>query len=117
MSYLEEFMQQWKMYLKQHLSHFGLSYVETDSGDDLDVKVNSLAYFRALRETSTTLNSLDDSRDDLAWTMLEKQLSALARKAEVGTSNLAAKLHIDTTQIQISLNFSYDNEQHIVYVS
>jgi len=117
LSYLEQFMQQWKMYLKQHLSHCGLSYVETGSGDKFDMKANSLAYFRSLRTASTSIVGMDDSRDELAWAMLVKQLSALANKAEIGTSNLVAKLHIEETQIQITLNFSYDNEQHIVYVS
>jgi hypothetical protein len=110
-------MQQWKMYLKQHLSHCGLSYVETGSGDKFDIKANSLAYFRSLRTASTSIVGMDDSRDELAWVMLEKQLKALAKKAEIGTSSLVSKLHIEAPQILIRLNFSYDNEQHIIYVS
>lgn len=117
MPYLDQFMQQWKTYLKQQFSQYGLSYTETDSGDSVDIKVNSLAYFHWLRTTSRVECSMDESRDTLAWIMLEKQLRSLANKAEKGTFDLASKLHIEESQIQIVLNFSYDDEQHIFYVS
>lgn len=117
MPYLDQFMQQWKAYLKQQFSLCGLSYIETDSGDSVDIKVNSLAYFRWLRTTSRAECSMDESRDTLAWIMLEKQLRSLANKAENGTFDLVSKLHLEESQIQIVLNFSYDDEQHIFYVS
>lgn len=117
MPYLDQFMQQWRVYLKQQLSLSGLSYVVTDAGDDVDIKVNSLDYFRWLRTTSGANNSFDESRDEVAWIMLEKQLKAFADKAENGTFDLVSKLHLEESQIQIVLNFSYDDEQHIVYVS
>jgi hypothetical protein len=110
-------MQQWKVHLKQQLEGFGLSYIEAEGGDLLAIKTNSLVYFRRLRTTSIPISRMDDSRDELAWVMLEKQLKALAKKAEIGTSSLVSKLHIEAPQILIRLNFSYDNEQHIVYVS
>ena len=117
MSHLDRFMQQWKIYLKQRLSRCGLSYVASDAGDGVDIKVNSLAYFRWLRTASGANNGLDESRDEVAWVMLEKQLRAFADKAENGTFDLVSKLHLEESQIQIVLNFSYDDEQHIVYVS
>lgn len=117
MSYLDQFMQQWKTYLKQQLSHCGLSYTETGSGDSIDIKMNSLAYFRCLRTISRADTGLEESRDGIAWVMLEKQLKAFAEKAEKGTFDLVSKLHLEENQIQIRLNFSYDDEQHIVYVS
>jgi hypothetical protein len=49
--------------------------------------------------------------------MLERQLRELAKKAEKGTFDLVSKLHLEENQIQIVLSFSYDDEQHIVYVS
>jgi len=115
--YFDQFMQQWKAYIKQQFSHFGLSYVATDAGDSVDIKANSLAYFSWLRATSRAGNNFDESRDGVAWIMLEKQLKALAEKAEKGTFDLVSKLHLEESQIQIVLNFSYDEEQHIVYVS
>ncbi|MEL0635325.1 hypothetical protein V6259_00900 [Marinomonas sp. TI.3.20] len=115
-SYLEQFMQQWKVYLKQHFKRCGLSYVEVEGDDQLDIKANSLTYFACLRTTSQSIFNMDESRDELAWIMLEKQLKALAKKAEIGASNLVSKLYIEETQILIRLNFSYDNEQHIIYV-
>jgi hypothetical protein len=115
--YLEQFMQQWKTYLTQQLSHCGLSYVVTEVGDSLDIKANSLAYFSWLRTSNRANNGLDESRDGVAWIMLEKQLKALAEKAEKGTFDLVSKLHLEESQIQIVLNFSYDDEQHIFYVS
>lgn len=117
MSYFDQFMQQWKAYLKQQLSLCGLSYVATDAGESVDIKVNSLAYFHWQRTTSRAGNCFDDSRDDVAWVMLEKQLKAFADKAEKGTFDLVSKLNLEEGQIQIVLNFSYDNEQHIFYVS
>lgn len=117
MHYLDQFMQQWKAYLKQQLYQCGLSYTETDSGDSVDIKANSLAYFRWLRTTFIAETCMDESRDTLAWVMLEKQLRSLANKAEKGTFDLVSKLHIEESQIQIVLNFSYDDEQHIFYVS
>tara|TARA_R110001606_G_scaffold213201_2_gene361054 strand:- start:18354 stop:18731 length:378 start_codon:yes stop_codon:yes gene_type:complete len=115
--YFVQFMQQWKMYLKQQFSRCGLSYVATDAGDSVDIKANSLAYFSWLRTTCRAGNNFDESRDGIAWMMLEKQLKALAEKAEKGTFDLVSKLHLEESQIQIVLNFSYDDEQHIVYVS
>ena len=117
MPYLDQFMQQWKAYLKQQFPHCGLSYVATDAGDSVDIKANSLAYFSWLRTTSRAGNNFDESRDGVAWVLLEKQLKALAEKAEKGTFDLVSKLHLEESQIQIVLNFSYDGEQHIVYVS
>lgn len=117
LSHLDQFMQQWKVYLKQQLSLYELRYVASDAGDRVDIKVNSLAYFRWLRTTSRAGDNFDDSRDDVAWMMLEKQLKAFADKAEKGTFDLVSKLHLEESQIQIVLNFSYDDEQHIVYVS
>ncbi|MGB5998754.1 MAG: hypothetical protein WBG31_15770 [Marinomonas sp.] len=117
MPYLEQFMQQWKTYLKQQLEACGLDYSVTDGGDTSDIKANSLIYFRALRRSAKSITEMDPARDDLAWTMLEKQLIMLAKKAEIGTSSLVSKLHIEAPQILIRLNFSYDNEQHIIYVS
>lgn len=116
MPYLDQFMQQWKAYIKQQLFHFGLSYVVTDAGDSIDIKANSLAYFSWLRMASRAGNNFDESRDGIAWVMLEKQLRTFAEKAEKGTFDLVSKLHLEENQIQIYLNFSYDNEQHIVYV-
>lgn len=110
-------MQQWKAYLQQQLAQCGMSYVDTDAGDSLDIKMNSLAYFRCLRTTSRADSGFDESRDEVAWVMLEKQLKAFAEKAEKGTFDLVLKLHLEENQIQIRLNFSYDDEQHIVYVS
>lgn len=117
MPYLDQFMQQWKVYLKQQFSHCGLSYVATEVGDSVDIKVNSLAYFSWLRTTSRAGNNFDESRDGVAWVILEKQLKALAEKAEKGTFDLVSKLHLEESQIQIVLNFSYDDDQHIFYVS
>ncbi|MBJ7536332.1 hypothetical protein [Marinomonas transparens] len=117
MPYLEPFIQQWKTYLKQQLSQCGLNYVVTDVGDSFDIKANSVAYFRWLRTANKINKGLHESRDELVWIMLEKQLRALANKAEKGTSNLVSRLHFDESQIQIRLNFSYDDEQHIFYVS
>ncbi|WP_100636192.1 hypothetical protein AB8E32_16965 [Marinomonas polaris] len=117
MSYFDQFMQQWKVYLKQQFSHCGLSYVATDAGDSMDIKANSLAYFSWLRTTFRADHGFDESRDTLAWTMLEKQLRSLANKAENGTFDLVSKLHLEESQIQIVLNFSYDDDQHIFYVS
>lgn len=117
MSYLDQFMQQWKVYLKQQLSLYELRYVASDAGDRVDIKTNSLVYFRLLRTTSRAGDNFDDSRDDVAWVMLEKQLKIFAEKAENGTFDLVSKLHLEKSQIQIVLNFSYDDEQHIVYVS
>ena len=117
MPYLDQFMQQWKAYIKQQFSHCGLIYVATDAGDSVDIKANSLAYFSWLRTTSRADSCMDESRDGIAWVMLEKQFKALAEKAEKGTFDLVSKLHLEESQIQIVLNFSYDDEQHIVYVS
>lgn len=117
LSHLDQFMQQWKVYLKQQLSLYELRYVASDAGDRVDIKTNSLVYFRWLRTTSRAGDNFDDSRDDVAWVMLEKQLKAFAEKAEKGTFDLVSKLHLEESQIQIVLNFSYDDEQHIVYVS
>ncbi|WP_137168857.1 hypothetical protein [Marinomonas sp. FW-1] len=117
MPYLDQFMLQWKAYLMQQLSLCGLSYVTSDAGDSLDIKANSLAYFAWLRTHSIELAGIDEERDSVAWVMLEKQLKALANKAENGTFDLVSKLHLEESQIQIHLNFSYDDEQHIVYVS
>jgi hypothetical protein len=110
-------MQQWKVYLKQQLSLSGLSYIVSDLGDGVDIRVNSLAYFAWLRTLSIELVGIDEARDGVAWVMLEKQLKAFADKAENGTFDLVSKLHLEESQIQIVLNFSYDDEQHIVYVS
>ncbi|WP_233407625.1 hypothetical protein [Marinomonas spartinae] len=117
MSYLNQFMQQWKAHLKSELAYCGLRFITTEDGDEVDVKTNSLAYFRCLRLISNINDHLDESRDSLAWMMLEKQLKAKAEMAERGTSSLVAKLHIEASQIEIRLNFSYDEEQHIVLVS
>lgn len=110
-------MQQWKVHLKQQLSLCGLSYVVSEAGGSTDIKANSLAYFAWLRTHSIELVGVDESRDKVAWIMLEKQLKAFADKAENGTFDLVSKLHLEESQIQIVLNFSYDDEQHIVYVS
>ena len=115
--YFDQFMQQWKAYLTQQLSLSGLSYLISDAGDAKDVKTNSLAYFAWLRTHSIELVGIDEARDGVAWVMLEKQLRAFADKAENGTFDLVSKLHLEKSQIQIVLNFSYDDEQHIVYVS
>ena len=117
LSYLDQFMQQWKVYLKQQLSLYELRYVASDAGDGVDIKANSLAYFAWLRTHSIELVGIDEARDGVAWVMLEKQLKAFADKAEKGTFDLVSKLHLEESQIQIVLNFSYDDEQHIVYVS
>lgn len=117
MSYLEEFMQQWKAYLIKEMTDSGLSVTATQGVDNVDIKANSLAYFRWLRTTSTLLMGTDESRDLAAWVMLEKQLTAKAKMAERGTSSLVSKLYIEENQVQIHLNFSYDEEQHIVFVS
>ncbi|QRV22331.1 hypothetical protein [Marinomonas foliarum] len=117
MSYLDQFMQQWKTYLQQQLSLCGMNYIVSEAGDAADIKTNSLAYFSWLRTTSGANKSFDESRDEVAWIMLEKQLKAFAEKAEKGTFDLVSKLHLEENQIQIVLNFSYDDEQHIVYVS
>lgn len=117
LSYLDQFMQQWKVHLKQQLSLCGLSYVVSEAGGSTDIKANSLAYFAWLRTHSIELVGVDESRDKVAWIMLEKQLKAFADKAENGTFDLVSKLHLEESQIQIVLNFSYDDEQHIVYVS
>lgn len=110
-------MRQWKAYLLNELAAHGLGYIETDVGDSVDIKANTLAYFRCLRTTSRADTGLEESRDGIAWVMLEKQLKAFAEKAEKGTFDLVSKLHLEENQIQIRLNFSYDDEQHIVYVS
>lgn len=117
MSYFDQFMQQWKAYLTQQLSQCGLRYVVSDAGGSVDIKANSMAYFAWLRTHSIELVGIDEARDGVAWVMLEKQLKILAEKAEKGTFDLVSKLHIEASQIQIDLNFSYDDEQHIVYVS
>ncbi|MGO2353814.1 MAG: hypothetical protein ACTH58_03645 [Marinomonas foliarum] len=117
MSYLDQFMQQWKTYLQQQLSLCGMNYIVSEAGDAVDIKTNSLAYFAWLRTHSIELVGVDESRDKVAWVMLEKQLKALAEKAEKGTFDLVSKLHLEESQIQIVLNFGYDDEQHIVYVS
>ena len=119
MSYLEQFRQQWKAYLTQQLSLSGLSYLVSDAGDAADIKANSLAYFACMRMRAHSIELLGvgEERDGVAWVMLEKQLKALAEKAEKGTFDLVSKLHLEENQIQIVLNFSYDEEQHIFYVS
>jgi hypothetical protein len=76
-----------------------------------------LVYFSWLRTAFKSVSEINESRDAIAWIMLERQLRELAKKAEKGTFDLISKLHIEESQIQISLNFSYDDEQHIVYVS
>lgn len=76
LSYFDQFMQQWKMYLKQQLSQCGLSYIATEAGDGVDIKTNSLAYFCWLRTISRADSGFDESRDEVAWVMLEKQLRA-----------------------------------------
>jgi len=110
-------MQQWKAYLLNELAVYGLAYTETDSGESFDIKTNSLFYFAWLRKTFQSTTKMDESRDDIAWMMLERQLRELAKKAEKGSANLVSKMHFDERQIQIVLNFRYDDEQHIVYVS
>lgn len=117
MPYLEQFMQQWKAYLLSEFTVYGLNYNETDSSENFDIKTNSLLYFGWLRRTLQSTTKMDESRDDVAWMMLERQLRELAKKAEKGSENLVSKLYFDERQIQIDLNFSYDDEQHIVYVS
>lgn len=117
LSYLDQFMQQWKVYLKQQLSLYELRYVASDAGGIVDIKANSLAYFAWLRTHSIVLVGIDEARDGVAWVMLEKQLKIFVEKAENGTFDLVSKLHLEESQIQIVLNFSYDDEQHIVYVS
>ena len=114
MSYLDQFMQQWKAYLTQQLSLSGLSYLVSGAGDSVDIKANSLAYFAWLRTHSIELAGIDEARDEVAWVMSEKQLKALVNKAENGTFDLVSKLHLEANQIQIVLNFSYDDEQHIL---
>lgn len=49
--------------------------------------------------------------------MLEKQLHAFADKADRGVPRLTSKLHMNEEQIIIRLNFCYDPDQHIIYVS
>jgi hypothetical protein len=115
--YFDQFMQQWKAYLTQQLSLSDLSYLVSGAGDAADIKANSLAYFAWLRTHSIELVGIDEARDNVAWLMLEKQLKAFAEKAEKGTFDLVSKLHLEESQIQIILNFNYDDEQHIVYVS
>lgn len=117
MPYLDQFMQQWKAYLLNEFAAHGLGYMETDVDDSVDIRANSLAYFCWLRTTSRADNGFGESRDAIAWKMLERQLKDLARKAEKGSASLVSKLHLDERQIQVSLSFSYDAEQHIVYVS
>lgn len=110
-------MQQWKTYLLNEFTAHRLSYLETEDGDFFDIKANSLVYFSWLRTEFKSVSEMDESRDAIAWKMLERQLSELAKKAEKGSANLVSKLHLDERQIQVTLNFSYDDEQHIVYVS
>lgn len=110
-------MQQWKTYLQQQLSLCGMNYIVSEAGDAADIKTNSLAYFAWLRAHSIELVGVDEARDGVAWVMLEKQLKVFAEKAEKGTFDLVSKLYLEESQIQIVLNFSYDDEQHIVYVS
>tara|TARA_R110001606_G_C15077524_1_gene616811 strand:+ start:270 stop:623 length:354 start_codon:yes stop_codon:yes gene_type:complete len=115
--YLEQFMQQWKAYLLNEFTAHGFVYLETEDGDFSDIKANSLIYFSWLRTAFKSVSEVNESRDAIVWIMLERQLRELAKKAEKGTFDLISKLHIEESQIQISLNFSYDDEQHIVYVS
>lgn len=117
MPYLEPFMQQWKAYLLNEFTAHGLGYLETEDGGFFDIKANSLFYFSWLRTEFKSVSEMDESRDAIAWKMLERQLRELAKKAEKGTFYLVSKLHLEESKIQISLNFSYDDEQHIVYVS
>ena len=117
MPYLEQFMQQWKAYLLSEFAVYGLDYNKTDSSEHFDIKRNSLLYFGWLRRMFQSTTKMDESRDDIAWVMLERQLRELAVKAEKGSANLVSKMHFNERQIQVILNFSYDDEQHIVYVS
>jgi superoxide dismutase len=110
-------MQQWKAYLLTEFVTYGLDYSETNNSEDFDIKTNSLRYFSWLRTVVKSLNEMDESRDDVAWVVLERQLRELAKKAEKGSANLASKMHFNERKIQVVLNFSYDDEQHIVYVS
>ncbi|KZN14385.1 hypothetical protein OA79_05855 [Marinomonas sp. TW1] len=110
-------MLQWKEYLQQHLDHAEIPYQVTNNGDELDIKVNSLAYLSWLRSKSHASVGLDESRDNVAWLMLNKQLRAFADKADRGVLKLASRLHMNEEQIIIRLDFCYDPEQHIVYVS
>jgi hypothetical protein len=110
-------MQQWKAYLLNEFNAHELVYLETEDGDFFDIKANSLFYFSWLRTEFKSVSEMDESRDAIAWKMLERQLRELAKKAEKGTFDLVSKLHLEENQIQIVLNFSYDDEQHIVYVS
>ncbi|ETX12196.1 hypothetical protein MUS1_00900 [Marinomonas ushuaiensis DSM 15871] len=117
MPYLEQFMRQWKAYLLSEFAVYGLAYTETDSGENSDIKTNSLLYFGWLRRKFQSTYNMDESRDDVVWMMLERQLRELAKKAEKGSANLVSKMHFDERQIQVILDFSYDDEQHIIYVS
>jgi len=110
-------MRQWKVYLLSEFTAYGLDYNETDDNGDFDIKINSLLYFGWLRKTFKLTAIMDESRDDVAWVMLDKQLRELAIKAEKGSDNLVSKMHFHERQVQVILNFSYDNEQHIIYVS
>ena len=117
--YLEDFWQQWKEWLYQEFADIGLAYNEAlDASDEHSIiQFNSLMYLKCRREASSWLTSADASRDQMAWKMLERQLKALAGKAERGVFNLSTKLYVDEQQIVIRLNFRYDPEQHIIYVS
>lgn len=117
MIYFDEFLQQWKVWLELALMDSGMEYKAVAGEELATVKANSLMYLQAQREASPWLTNADASRDQIAWKMLERQLKALADKADRGSFNLSTKLHVDEQQIVIRLNFRYDLEQHVVYVS
>lgn len=54
MSYLNQFMQQWKSYLQSELDRCDLKYIISTLGDDVDIRENSYNYFNWLRRVPIT---------------------------------------------------------------
>ncbi|MFD1382980.1 hypothetical protein ACFQ45_06365 [Rhodanobacter aciditrophus] len=118
MSYFNQFLSQWQAHLKQEMRANGLEYQESAEPEYDEVRTNTLVYLQSLRRLSPDLAGVNgEQRDSVAWRMLEQQLKGFARKADRGVLTLASKLHMNEEQIVIRLNFRYDPEQHIIYVS
>jgi len=117
LSYFHQFLNQWQTQLKHEMAVFGLDYRVVDENEYSEVQTNTLRYLKYRRSVLPHFIAVKEERDNVAWLMLEKQLHAFADKADRGVPRLTSKLHMNEEQIIIRLNFCYDPDQHIIYVS
>lgn len=117
MSYFNQFLKQWQTHLKREMVVFELGYRVLEEHEYGEVQANTLRYLQHRRRLSSHSIVMNGERDNVAWLMLDKQLRAFADKADRGVLKLASRLHMNEEQIIIRLDFCYDPEQHIVYVS